>query len=54
MTKIYNTDIFHCKTLQFLHKLEFLVWKYTIWQPWKKAVRPKNDQKVEKATEFEP
>jgi hypothetical protein len=27
------TNIFYCKTLQNLPKLEFLVWKYTIWQP---------------------
>jgi hypothetical protein len=27
------TKIFHCKTLQNLPKLGFLVWKQTIWQP---------------------
>jgi hypothetical protein len=27
------TNIFHFKTLPNLSKLEFLVWKYTIWQP---------------------
>jgi hypothetical protein len=27
------TNILHCKTLPNLHKLRFLVWKYTIWQP---------------------
>jgi hypothetical protein len=26
--------IFQCKTHQNLPKLGFLVWKYTIWQPW--------------------
>jgi hypothetical protein len=30
--KYYNT--FHCKALQNLAKLGFLVWKYSIWQPW--------------------
>jgi hypothetical protein len=30
---ITNTNIFHCKTLHNLPKLEFLAWKYTIWQP---------------------
>jgi hypothetical protein len=30
---IKYTDIFHCKTLQNLHKFGFLVWKQTIWQP---------------------
>jgi hypothetical protein len=29
---IKNTNIFHCKTLQNLPNLGFLVWKYTIWQ----------------------
>jgi hypothetical protein len=28
------TSIFHCKTLQNLPKLIFLVYKYTIWQPY--------------------
>jgi hypothetical protein len=28
------TNIFHCKPLQNLSKVVFLVWKYTIWQPW--------------------
>jgi hypothetical protein len=31
---IKYTNTFHCKTLQYLPKLEILVWKYTIWQPW--------------------
>jgi hypothetical protein len=31
---IKYTNIFHCKTLQNLPKLGFLVWKYAIWQPW--------------------
>jgi hypothetical protein len=30
---IKYTNIFHCKTLQNLPKLRFLVWIYTIWQP---------------------
>jgi hypothetical protein len=30
--------ILHCKTLQNLTKLGFLVWKYTIWQPWRERV----------------
>jgi hypothetical protein len=30
---IKYTNIFHCKTLQNLPKLGFLVWKYAIWQP---------------------
>jgi hypothetical protein len=33
-TSIKHTNIFHCKALQNLPKLRFLVWKYTIWQPW--------------------
>jgi hypothetical protein len=28
------TNIFHYKSVQNLPKLAFLVWKYTIWQPW--------------------
>jgi hypothetical protein len=32
---IKYTHIFYCKTLQNLPKLEFLVWKQTIWQPWR-------------------
>jgi hypothetical protein len=28
------TNIFYCKSLQNLPKLAFLIWKYTIWQPW--------------------
>jgi hypothetical protein len=28
------TDIFHCKSLKNSTKLGFLVWKYSIWQPW--------------------
>jgi hypothetical protein len=28
------TNIFHSKALNNLPKLEFSVWKYTIWQPW--------------------
>jgi hypothetical protein len=31
---IKYTNIFHCKTLQNLPRLGFLVWKQTIWQPW--------------------
>jgi hypothetical protein len=31
---IQHTIIFHCKTLQNLPKLGFLVWNQTIWQPW--------------------
>jgi hypothetical protein len=31
---INYTNFFHCKTLQNLPKLGFLVWKYAIWQPW--------------------
>jgi hypothetical protein len=34
MTITY-TSIFHSKALQNLPKLGFLVWKQTIWQPWK-------------------
>jgi hypothetical protein len=30
---IKYTKIFHCKTIQNLPKLGFLVWKQTIWQP---------------------
>jgi hypothetical protein len=29
-----NTNIFHSKALPNIPKLGFLVWKYTIWQPW--------------------
>jgi hypothetical protein len=29
----YN-KLFHSKALQNLPKLGFLVWQYTIWQPW--------------------
>jgi hypothetical protein len=32
--KYMYTKIFHCKTLQNLSKLGFLVWKQTIWKPW--------------------
>jgi hypothetical protein len=32
MAKEY-TNLFHSKALQNLPKLEFLVWKQTIWQP---------------------
>jgi hypothetical protein len=28
-------NICHCKSLHNLPKLGFLVWKYTIWQPWR-------------------
>jgi hypothetical protein len=28
------SDLFHSKTLQNLPNFGFLVWKYTIWQPW--------------------
>jgi hypothetical protein len=31
---IYQHSPFHCETLQNLPKLVFLVWNYTIWQPW--------------------
>jgi hypothetical protein len=31
------TNIFHCNTLQNLPKLEFLVGKHAIWQPWYKS-----------------
>jgi hypothetical protein len=31
---IKYTNIFHCKTLQNIPKLGFLVRKETIWQPW--------------------
>jgi hypothetical protein len=31
---IKYTNIFHYKTLPNLPKMGFLVWKYTIWQPW--------------------
>jgi hypothetical protein len=31
---IKYTNLFHCKTLQSLPKLGFLVWKQTIWHPW--------------------
>jgi hypothetical protein len=31
---IEYTNLFHSKVLQNLPKLGFLVWKYTIWQPW--------------------
>jgi hypothetical protein len=30
------SNIFHCKTLQNLPNLGFLVWKETIWQPWRR------------------
>jgi hypothetical protein len=32
------TNIFNCKTLHNLPKLGFLVWKYTIWQPWQEVI----------------
>jgi hypothetical protein len=32
--KFTYTNIVRCKTLQNWPKLGFLVWKYTIWQPW--------------------
>jgi hypothetical protein len=32
------TNIYHCKYLQNLPKLEFGVWKYAIWQTWCKCV----------------
>jgi hypothetical protein len=41
MDKTY-TNIFHCKTLQYLPKLEFFVWKYAIWQPCFVSVLPKS------------
>jgi hypothetical protein len=34
MTITY-TSIFHCKALQNLPKLGILVWKQTIWKPWR-------------------
>jgi hypothetical protein len=39
---IKYTIIFHCKTLQNLPKIGFLVWKQTIWQPW---ISPRKDEK---------
>jgi hypothetical protein len=36
---IKNTKIFHCQTLQNSPKLGFLVWKQTIWQPCRAAVK---------------
>jgi hypothetical protein len=45
---IKYTNIFHCKTLQSLPKLEFLVWKQTIRQPWTRLTRTGfRDQLVE-------
>jgi hypothetical protein len=38
---IKYTSIFHCKTLQKLPKLRFLVWKYTLWQPWSERDKDK-------------
>jgi hypothetical protein len=35
---IKYTNIFHCKSLQILPKLGFLVWKYAIWQPCQQLV----------------
>jgi hypothetical protein len=39
---IKHAKIFHCKTLQNLPKLVFVVWKQTIWQP---CSARKNDDK---------
>jgi capsule polysaccharide export protein KpsC/LpsZ len=33
---IKTTSVFHSKAPKNLPKLEFLVWKRTIWQPWLK------------------
>jgi hypothetical protein len=33
---IIYTNTFHCKSLQNLPKLGYLVWKYAIRQPWLK------------------
>jgi hypothetical protein len=38
---IKYTNIFHCKTLQKLPKLVFLVRKYAIWQPFVKRAYPR-------------
>jgi hypothetical protein len=35
---IKYTKIFHSKTHQNLPKFGFLVWKQTIWQPWRTGV----------------
>jgi hypothetical protein len=36
---MYNmhANIFHCRYLLNLPKFGFLVWKFTIWQPWSKS-----------------
>jgi hypothetical protein len=34
---IKYTKVFHSKAFNSIPKLEFLVWKYTIWQPWSVA-----------------
>jgi hypothetical protein len=40
--KIYIcTNIFHCKTHQSLHTLEFLFRKYAIWQTWSLPLKRK-------------
>jgi hypothetical protein len=36
---IKYTNSVHCQTLQNLPKLGFLVWKYTIWHPWREGVK---------------
>jgi hypothetical protein len=33
-------NIFHCKTLQNLHKFGFMVWIQTVWQPWYPGANP--------------
>jgi hypothetical protein len=35
-------NIFHSKSLQNLPKLVFLVWKYTIWQPFLETKKSRN------------
>jgi hypothetical protein len=39
---IKYTEIFRSKALQNLPKLEFLVLKQTIWQPWRAADSPRS------------
>jgi hypothetical protein len=40
---IKYTSIYYCKTLQNLSKLGFLVWKETVWQPWRALYRQQKD-----------
>jgi hypothetical protein len=47
------TDIFHCKSLQNLPKLGFLVWKYAIWQAGTNRRRNKEFAELEKLKEGE-